>query len=481
MKRPEEKTTKYRLGAFVALLFTLPLLLCLFGFVLPAQYDDTFLGEMKYKLQRLASTPGKRIVVIGGSSVPFSLKSELIEAHLPDYQVVDFGMYADMGTVVMLDFAKEYIHEGDIIILAPEQNAQTLSCHFSGEDVWQAVDGSFEMLSLISEKRYEALAADFPAFAGKKLRYALTGAPEVTGVYARSSFNEYGDISYPFREANILAGGHNPNDLISFEPEVPSPDFIDELNHFAREAVADGATVLYHFSPMNAAALAPGTTPDKINAYYDYLNELLLFPIIGNPHHCILDSGWFYDSNFHLNASGALVFTKLLIEDIKLWQKDSSVTAIALPSMPKPSITFTDGDNSDADCFTYTKSDNGWFINGLSETGQKETGLILPCIYEGEPVTGISDTLFAGNQLLQSVTFQPNISVLYDGMFDDCSSLKQLVLTGEDPSSYTVGDGLLEGGNFLIYVPENALDQYRRNYFWQKYDSWLQPMTALSE
>ena len=115
-------------------LLLLPVLLLVCAFALPAQYGQTFLGEMPDKLRRLENTPGKRIVIIGGSSVPFALDSALLEAQLPEYRVVDFGMYADMGTVVMLDWARSEVHPGDLFIIAPEQNAQTLSCHVNGED-----------------------------------------------------------------------------------------------------------------------------------------------------------------------------------------------------------------------------------------------------------------------------------------------------------------------------------------------------------
>ena len=70
---------------------------------------------------------------------------------------------------------------------------------------------------------------------------------------------------------------------------------------------------------------------------------------------------------------------------------------------------------------------------------------------------------------------QPNIGVLYDGMFSGCTALEKLILTGEDPSAYAAGDGLREGADFLIFVPEEAVDRYRRDYFWQTCAAWLQP------
>ena len=164
-----KKTLLRSCALLAAALLLLPVLLLVCAFALPAQYGLTFLGEMPDKLRLLEAVPDKRIVVIGGSSVPFALDSALLEKQLPDYRVVDFGMYADMGTVVMLDWAKREVHPGDLFIVAPEQNPQALSCYVGGEDVWQASDGAFGQLSLLPPERWEALAAAFPAFAGKKL------------------------------------------------------------------------------------------------------------------------------------------------------------------------------------------------------------------------------------------------------------------------------------------------------------------------
>lgn len=468
-----KKTLLCSCALLIAALILLPTILLLSAFALPAQYAQTFLGEMPDKLRLLESTPGKRIVIIGGSSVPFALNSALLEEQLPEYRTVDFGMYADMGTVVMLDWAKSEIHPGDLFIIAPEQNAQALSCYVGGENIWQASDGNFRQLSMLPSRRWEALAAAFPAFAGKKLGYSLVGTPEPEGVYAKSSFNPYGDIDYPDRVYNILFQGYDPNNTILFSHDVIAQDFIDELNDFAREVYAQGGKVLYHFSPMNAAALAPSTTQADVDDYYDYIQNQLLFPILGDPNRCILDSGWFYDSNFHLNASGATVFTKLMAEDIKLYLEDTSPTDISLPAMPVPPAALTQGDNSDAGLFTYRWENGGWVAEGLTDGGRTKTELVVPTHYQGELVTGIDRDLFAGNTTIVQITLQPNVRTLYDGMFRGCSRLQKLILTGEQPSDYAVGNGLMDGARFMIYVPDCAVNNYRRNYFWQTYDAYL--------
>ena len=113
----------------LALALVIPVTLLCWGFWVPAQFGDTFMGELKHKVQLLRETEGKRLILVGGSSVAFGIDSALLQQHFPDYQVVNFGMYAALGTTVMLELSEPYIREGDIVILMPEQQAQTLpSC-----------------------------------------------------------------------------------------------------------------------------------------------------------------------------------------------------------------------------------------------------------------------------------------------------------------------------------------------------------------
>lgn len=488
-----------KMASFITLFLLLPCIvlgiLLFWGFGLPAQYEETFLGEMKYKMDRLKETASlseassspaasRRVILVGGSSIPFGFKTALATEALPDLTFVDFGMYADMGTIVMLDWLRPYIKQGDLILLCPEQNAQSLSCRFSGEDVWQAADGDFTLAAPLLPKHFEKLAASFPGFAGKKCFYALFGAPQPTDIYARASFDSYGDISYPDRNANIMPLLYNPNDTISFSTDVITEDFLTEMNDFAAFAKECGAQVYYRFSPMNALALSPDTESAAIDAYYDYLSSVLDFPILGNPHQSIMDSGWFYDTNFHLNDSGAVLFTKYLVEDLKLLYKDTSLTGISVPDMPAPALADASGsyqgtseeavpeslDTAMEKYYVYeeNEAENGYLITGLTQEGAKASVLSLPATIQGKPVTDLSPSLFSQAASLEELTVPAGFT-LYDGMFAGCKSFRRLILTAPSPSSYIIGDHLLEGADFLIYVPADALDTYQRNYSWQKY------------
>ena len=128
------------------------------GFLVPAQFEMTFLGEFDNKVERLQNTDGPKVILVGGSSVAFGVDAELLEQTL-GMPVINFGLYATLGTKTMLDYSKSGIDEGDIIVIAPEMNAQTFSLYFNAEAMWQAVDGHFSLLRYLD-------SGDIPAMLG---------------------------------------------------------------------------------------------------------------------------------------------------------------------------------------------------------------------------------------------------------------------------------------------------------------------------
>ena len=171
----DKKTVRRVVIIALAVLLVEQIFFLICGFGLPAQYGDTFMGELKSKYERLKETPGQRIVLAGGSGVAFDCDSEMIDEIFPSYEVVNFGMYAGLGTKAVMDLSEAYIREGDIVILSPEQSEQTLSDYFNGEYMWQAADGAFGMLRHIKSENFEVMLGNFPGFALEKLNYVWKG------------------------------------------------------------------------------------------------------------------------------------------------------------------------------------------------------------------------------------------------------------------------------------------------------------------
>ncbi len=456
-----------------ALLLALPLTLLAWGFALPAQYGDTFMGELKYKVELLKNTPGPRIVLVGGSGVAFGADTALMEEQLPGYSVVNFGMYAALGTMVMLDLSQPYLREGDIVILIPEQQEQTLSDWFDPAVMWQGLDGAFSLMTSLPREKLERLAGAFPEFAGQKLRWTVSGAPEPEGVYRRDSFNERGDIVSPLCAQNVMPGGYDVNTPIRFDGDMVTEGFAARVRDYAAALEGRGASLWYGFCPMNAAAVED---PEDMDGFYAALREELGLPLAGDPHDFVLDAGWFYDTNFHPNAVGKAVYTRALIRAVKAMLGDSSPTDIPIPEMPPLADGESwSGDDSDGDCFTYAEENGSLTVTGLTAGGMEKTELTVPSTYEGKPVTVIAPGAFSGAEVLKTLTVQQNVRSIGDGAFAGCAALRRIVLEQPAPSACRVGQGLLDGTDAKVYVPAEALSAYRTDYFWSVYGAEIQP------
>ena len=434
----DKRTVRRIVATALAVILAEQVFFLICGFGLPVQFGDTFMGELKSKYERLKETSGKRIVLVGGSGVAFDCDSALMDDFFPSYEIVNFGMYAGLGTKAVMDLSENYIHEGDIVILSPEQSRQTLSNYFNGEYMWQAADGAFGMLRDLKSENFEAMLGNFPRFALEKLNYVMKGQkPQTDSIYQKKSFNTYGDIELDTCRENILPNGYDVNQKVRFTEDVVQPEFMDYMNDWAKRLEKKGAVVWYRYCPVNKLSVED---MDDLAAYDVFLRQKLDFPVIGNPKNSLMEAEWFFDTNFHLNQPGKEVNTVQLIRDMKAMLGDDRAVTVELPE--KPHRTW--GDVS-AETRIWTAKD--------SETYQGEETIVIP----------------------------ENVTQIEDYAFSNCAGLKQIVLEQKDPSKCIVGQHLLDGTGAEILVPQMSVDSYKRNYFWSVYAGRIGEVTAHAE
>lgn len=434
----DKRTVRRIVATALAVILAEQVFFLICGFGLPVQFGDTFMGELKSKYERLKETPGKRIVLVGGSGVAFDCDSALMDDFFPSYEIVNFGMYAGLGTKAVMDLSENYIHEGDIVILSPEQSEQTFSDYFNGEYMWQAADGAFGMLRDLKSENFEAMLGNFPRFALEKLNYVMKGQkPQTDSIYQKKSFNTYGDIELDTCRENILPNGYDVNQKVRFTEDVVQPEFMDYMNDWAKRLEKKGAVVWYRYCPVNKLSVED---MDDLAAYDVFLRQKLDFPVIGNPENSLMEAEWFFDTNFHLNQPGKEVNTVQLIRDMKAMLGDDRAVTVELPE--KPHRTW--GEVS-AETRIWTAKD--------SETYQGEETIVIP----------------------------ENVTQIEDYAFSNCAGLKQIVLEQKDPSKCIVGQHLLDGTGAEILVPQMSVDSYKRNYFWSVYVGRIGEVTAHAE
>lgn len=434
----DKRTVRRIVATALAVILAEQVFFLICGFGLPVQFGDTFMGELKSKYERLKETSGKRIVLVGGSGVAFDCDSALMDDFFPSYEIVNFGMYAGLGTKAVMDLSENYIHEGDIVILSPEQSEQTFSDYFNGEYMWQAADGAFGMLRDLKSENFEAMLGNFPRFVLEKLNYVMKGQkPQTDSIYQKKSFNTYGDIELDTCRENILPNGYDVNQKVRFTEDVVQPEFMDYMNDWAKRLEKKGAVVWYRYCPVNKLSVED---MDDLAAYDVFLRQKLDFPVIGNPENSLMEAEWFFDTNFHLNQPGKEVNTVQLIRDMKAMLGDDRAVTVELPE--KPHRTW--GDVS-AETRIWTAKD--------SETYQGEETIVIP----------------------------ENVTQIEDYAFSNCAGLKQIVLEQKDPSKCIVGQHLLDGTGAEILVPQMSVDSYKRNYFWSVYAGRIGKVTAHAE
>lgn len=454
-----------RMIAWLFVLLIIPAGLLAAVFCTPAQYDATFLGALRDKAALLeADGERPRIIVAGGSGAAFGQDSELLARLVPGYDVVNFGMYAGLGTAVMLNLAWPDLRAGDILIFSPEQSEQTLSLYFNAGSMWQAADGEFALLTRLRRADLSAMAGALADFAADKLACLRDGKPVPTDVYSRAAFNAWGDVSIP-RAANLMPGGYDPDMPVSFDPALLDADFASFLREYAVGCEKRGVTFLYRFCPMNAAAIPEGEAA-RLDAFASHLMQQTGCTILGDPADSIMEAGWFYDTNFHLNSAGAQVNTICMAEAL------CDFLGLPAPAAEKPdmpalaSAALIGGDNADAPCFLYEQDGGVLRLTGLTDAGKTREKLTVPAAINGLPVTSLAPSVFAGNKAIREITIQSNIARLEDGSFTGCDSLGRIVLLHENPADCPVGRGLLDGTDALVHVPQGSLSAYMTNYFW---------------
>lgn len=454
------------------LIAALPVAVLAAGASLPSYYQEAYYAELADMYDRLYETEGKKIVIVGGSNVAFGLDGALLEQTLADmgyeYTVCPFGLYAAVGTSAMLDLSADALGEGDVVILAVEPGNETMSTYFGATAFWKCVEEKPEMLLKMSGSKASALVGNYVTYLQERCSIYQTGSvPVAEGAYARSSFNERCDMVFE-RAGNIMPVGYDTGTPVDLAKLVISQAFIEQVNEYCAAAREKGAAVVMSFSPINRSAMRD-TSEAAIQAYFTLCNESFDCPVISDPNDYILPSGWFYDTNFHLNDAGAELRTYTLAEDLLAYLGCYRQLEYEVPVMPGSAVSNNTDPVEDADAgdFLFETVEDGdgaavaYVVSGLTEQGLAQASLTVPSAYEGKPVVGFAAGALDAATALEELRLPQAIESLPDGLFQNCEALERLILE-HTQTLCTVTEHTFDGADRLqILIPQEAYALYR--------------------
>ena len=385
----------------------------------PKTFSNTIYGELDDKFERLTSTKEDKVIVIGGSSVAFGLDSQLLSSFV-GMPVVNFGLYASIGTRAMLDLSLAGVSEGDVVVIAPELDEQTLSMYFSAEHILPAIDENYLMAAYLKGDSLPALLGGSFAFAQRKLSYKGE-IPDPEGIYNVKSFNDYGDIKKELRSYNVMQLYYDPAKTVNMSDRIFDPEFIDYLNEYASICSRRGARVYFSYCPINEAAITDDSD-EKRSSVEKYLEDNLNFEVISELDNYCYDKAYFYDTNFHLNDTGVELRTKKLAQDVLVALGKFTLvnTDVPPPPLPEADVRYFGEKDENSDDFIYEKMANGaYMIIGLTEQGKLKETLTVPLGYGDYKVTAIGERAFAeGVATKVIVTEDTNLR----SFFNDCTA-----------------------------------------------------------
>ncbi len=462
----------------VSLILLLPVTLVVSGSLLPSFYGDSYYAQLSRMYDRLYETEGKKLVLIGGSNLAFGVDTGLLEQTLSergfDYTVCPFGLYAAVGSSAMLELSQDALSEGDIVVLAIEPTTETMSTYFGATAFWKCCEDSPQMLLKLSNAQGAAVIGSYVSYLQERWAIQREGSPpKAEGVYASASFDEACNMVYD-RPGNTLALGYDTGSPIDLEQVSIEADFARQVNDFCAEANSKGAAVYFSFSPINRSALV---SEDAVDSFFSLCNETFVCPIISDPNEYIWDSGWFYDSNFHLNTSGAQMRTMQLAQDLLAQLGDYEPLSWIQPEMPASIFQMPEND-ADTDLFLYTPLEEGWLISGLSEEGAAQTALKIPTAKDSKPVVGLTENALENAPQLQELTIPASIEALPGSFLSGCPNIQCLVLEHTESVCSITEDTFRNVENLKILVPRQSYSLYRDGAgcevnLWAEYLDWI--------
>lgn len=458
---------------------------------IPDVYHETFFGEMPHKYDLLKNTKEKKIVFVGCSSLPFALRCDIIEEELPEYKVIDYGLYGTIGTKFMIETSKVNISKGDIVVFAPEISEQAYSTYFNPEAALQATNGLSPMYKHFDlETNVDVLANFFP-YSFKKLNYYKSNdIPDPVGIYRRDSFNEYGDI-FVERKNNIMMDGFDRISAICPTTDLITEDFLKMTNDYIKYVHSRGAEIYFNFSPCNDLSIR--ASENKRTEFEEKIKSAVRCETLLPLNDCIMNYLYFYDTNYHLNSTGALQFTNYVVAALKDKLGIEHDPVVDIPPVaqdkeevpeidPGKEVDFEDyrgePNNHFIDCFNYRLVGKNYRIESVKEEYKLLENIILPTVYEGKTIKSIASNAFSNFKKIKHIYIGNHIRSIEKEAFNGCDELQGIHLYQMDGSLISVPSvGLLDGCNpkVKIYIPEGS--NYAVGYIWDAYSDYFEEVS----
>ena len=305
-----KKKNPYFIFTIKIIIFNILILIsCTLILFQPKLDENNYLAAIIDKHKLIETVESPRLIFLGGSNLAFGLKSEELVKEF-NYQVVNMGLHAGVGTNYMLNEAKPYIRSGDIVILVFEYD-KIIGAE-ADNTILELLLFYPKGLRFIKKKQFAIFIKNLP----KSLQRRFIGIfnSNINPIYNRDGFNRYGDlISHekyikPFQK---LSGGFIIPDYFYNGTDK----FISIMNDFNDYVIRKGAKIYFLYPCI------PNDVYDEniknLSKLNKYLRRIQKIKILCSPSDYAFPYDYFFDTIYHLNGKGRDMRVKKIINDLK--------------------------------------------------------------------------------------------------------------------------------------------------------------------
>jgi hypothetical protein len=265
--------------------------------------EGNYLRVWGEKDRRLAQAGPPRVLLVGGSNLPFGMDSAVLEKAL-GRPVLNLGLHFGIGRELMLGQAEAHVRAGDVVVVSLEhvhlfRRFQPVLTRLLAVQPAAARYVGWAEVPVILDDGLMVLGnlARHPSHLGAELPPTI---------YSREYFDERGDnraprhlpsraARRPAREAALLASDGEPFEGFS---EEGLAEGVARLNLFTARCRARGATAVYSFPPILHGQGERHAAVLRVVA--EQMRSTLEMPLLDEPAEMLWPLEDFFDSGYHL-------------------------------------------------------------------------------------------------------------------------------------------------------------------------------------
>ena len=263
------------------------------------------------QIERMKGIKEPKIIIIGGSGCGFGLCSPMISEHF-GMLVCNTGTHADMGLLSQLSICKEFVQNGDVVVVIPEYDQYNGQTYLGGSTTLRIFSSVYPTgYELLTFRQQLHLLQYVPgahnhAITSRNSRFDETEC----NPYSKEALNECGDVEcYESRRHQVEKKWRTSK----MKPQKVQAKVVDALKDYNQFCKGQGATML--LCPPAFKAMDFDENEEFIHTIWKSLSESGL-PMVSCPDNYRMADTLHYDTHYHLTYEGVLIRTNKLIKDL---------------------------------------------------------------------------------------------------------------------------------------------------------------------